>query len=134
MSDLPLLKWAGDKRWFASRLGAISGTPLTARLVESFAGSWAFFFALAPTTVLLADGNRELIAAARGVQKDPDGILNALSQLQIDKDCFQQMQIALERSTCMAADSLQGGSCVGWLILSRSRIRNRATLLKRLGG
>lgn len=41
---------------------------------------------------------------------------------------------ALERSPCMAADSLQRGSCLEWLIVSRSLIRSHAALLKRLGG
>jgi len=283
MSALPFLKWAGGKRWLASRLGAIIGTPLTGRLVEPFLGSGSVFFALKPTASLLADSNRELIAAFRGVRKDPDGVLSALSQLQIDKEYFQQMRTtrpkadvdravrliylnrtafnglyrvnrknefnvpfgckpgtklvdkaivvsaskalysatlkcqdfrdtleevksdedivyidppytvkhdsngfrryndniftwkdqedlaklsnklaangakivisnahhqevrklyssalfhaaALERSTCMAADSFQRGSCMEWLIVSRSLIRSRATLLKRLGG
>ncbi len=67
MSDLPFLKWAGGKRWLASRLGAIIGTPLTRRLVEPFLGSGSGFFALKPTTALLADSNPLLKAPVAGL-------------------------------------------------------------------
>jgi DNA adenine methylase len=92
MSDFPFLKWAGGKRWLASRLGAIMGTPLSVRLVEPFLGSGSVFFALKPATALLADSNSELIAAFRGVQKDPKGVLTDLRQLQIDKESFESMR------------------------------------------
>lgn len=42
--------------------------------------------------------------------------------------------VAVERSTCMAADSLQRGSCMEWLLVSRTLIKNRSTLLRRLRG
>ena len=94
MSDLPFLKWAGGKRWLAPRLGAIIGTPLSARLVEPFLGSGSVFFALKPKAALLADSNRELIAAFRGVRKDPEGVLKALNELQIDIESFHRMRTA----------------------------------------
>jgi len=42
--------------------------------------------------------------------------------------------VAVERATCMAADSLQRGSCTEWLLVSKTLIKHRSTLLRRLGG
>src|SRR4051812_29844769 len=97
MSDLPFLKWAGGKRWLASRLGEVLGMPLTARLVEPFLGSASVFFALKPPNALLADSNAELIATFRGVRKDPKGILDDLKQLPIEKTVFEEMRISRPR-------------------------------------
>jgi DNA adenine methylase len=41
---------------------------------------------------------------------------------------------ALQRATCMAADSLRRGTCTEWLLVSKSLIKSRSTLLKRLEG
>jgi DNA adenine methylase len=98
MTDYSFLKWAGGKRWLASRLGQIVGTPLTARLVEPFLGSGSVFFAVKPTIALLADSNAELIATFRGVRKDPEGVLEDLSQLQIDKTVFDRMRAQRPRA------------------------------------
>jgi DNA adenine methylase len=92
MSDLPFLKWAGGKRWLAARLGEIVGLPLTGRFVEPFLGGGSVFFALRPADALLADSNRELISAFRGVRKDPEGVLDGLRQLEIDKTVFEKMR------------------------------------------
>ena len=40
--------------------------------------------------------------------------------------------IALERASCMAADSLQRGSCIEWLLVSKSLVKSKSTLRKRL--
>jgi DNA adenine methylase len=91
-SNLPFLKWAGGKRWLAPHLGQIFGTPLTTRLVEPFLGSGSVFFALRPPDALLADSNAELIAAFRGVRRNPGGVLTDLSGLQIDRSIFERMR------------------------------------------
>ena len=67
---------------------------MTARLVEPFLGSGSVFFALKPTAALLADSNAELIAAFRGVRKDPKSILSELNRLHIDKAVFETMRIS----------------------------------------
>lgn len=92
MSGLPFLKWAGGKRWLAPRLGQIVGTPMMARLVEPFLGSGSVFFALEPANALLADSNRELIAAFRGIRSDPNGVLSGLNLLEIDKVVFEKIR------------------------------------------
>jgi DNA adenine methylase len=40
--------------------------------------------------------------------------------------------VALERATCMAADSLQRGFCTEWLLVSKSLVKSKSTLRRRL--
>ena len=42
--------------------------------------------------------------------------------------------ISLERATCMAADIQQRGSCVERLLISKTIVKHRSTLLRRLEG
>jgi len=59
-APLPPLKWAGGKRWFASRYLHLLPDSYE-RYVEPFAGSAALFFAVQPKKALLADLNGELV-------------------------------------------------------------------------
>lgn len=95
---LPFLKWAGGKRWLAPRLGAVLGIPLASRLVEPFLGSGSAFFFLRPEKALLADSNAELIAAFRGVQSDPNAVIDRLRKLKIDPDVFKRMRQSKPRT------------------------------------
>ncbi|WP_372785401.1 DNA adenine methylase [Phenylobacterium sp.] len=74
---VPPLKWAGGKRWLVNRLAPAISVPFV-RLVEPFAGSAATFFALRPTSAILADTNRELINVYRQIKRDPSGIYEQL--------------------------------------------------------
>jgi DNA adenine methylase len=56
----PFLKWAGGKRWLASRYLHFFPT-YSGSYFEPFLGSGAVFFALRPTKAVLADLNEELI-------------------------------------------------------------------------
>lgn len=80
----PFLKWAGGKRWLATR-----GFPCPAsfdRLVEPFVGSAAVFFSLRPGKAILADVNQELINLYRVVRDYPVE-LQALLSGHHDKHC-----------------------------------------------
>lgn len=75
---VPPLKWAGGKRWLASR-----GLPIPEkfeRYIEPFLGSGAVFFALAPTEAILSDLNAELIDVYRAIQADPALVRRYLAQ------------------------------------------------------
>jgi DNA adenine methylase len=56
----PFLKWAGGKRWFASRHSDVV-PPRYGRYIEPFLGSGALFFALQPKNAILADLNGALV-------------------------------------------------------------------------
>jgi DNA adenine methylase len=67
---LPFLKWAGGKRWLASRLERIS-TLLATKYIEPFLGGGAIYFSLQPQRAVLADTNSALIGAYRAVRDHP---------------------------------------------------------------
>jgi DNA adenine methylase len=77
----PFLKWAGGKRWLASsnRLPRPDGYD---RYIEPFLGGGAVFFALRPTTALLADINLELINLYRVIRDQPIAFKDALEEHQ----------------------------------------------------
>jgi DNA adenine methylase len=57
---LPVVKWAGGKRWFARNYSHFFPTGFS-QYVEPFLGSGAVFFHLQPDTALLSDSCSELI-------------------------------------------------------------------------
>jgi len=74
---VPLLKWAGGKRWLASRIGALA--PATGgTYFEPFAGSAAMFFHSAPTKAVLSDVNAELIECYQAVKDSPTKVTDFL--------------------------------------------------------
>ncbi len=58
---IPFLKWPGGKRWLISNYSSLLDVEFK-RYVEPFLGGGAVFFHLAPTTAVLSDINRDLIA------------------------------------------------------------------------
>jgi DNA adenine methylase len=61
MTLKPPLKWAGGKRWLASRLRSLWEPHRHRRLVEPFWGGLAVTLSLAPARALLNDINPHLI-------------------------------------------------------------------------
>lgn len=57
---VPLLKWAGGKRWLATAKGFRKPATFQ-RYVEPFVGGGALFFQLEPRTAVLSDLNEDLI-------------------------------------------------------------------------
>ena len=77
---VPLLKWAGGKRWLVDELSAVF--PSTSNsYYEPFLGGAAVFFALRPARSTLSDSNKELINCYRQVRDDPQSVLRALRKL-----------------------------------------------------
>lgn len=65
----PFLKWAGGKRWLASR-NLITLPVEYNRYIEPFLGSGAVFFALQPHTAILSDSNESLIETYQAIKDD----------------------------------------------------------------
>jgi DNA adenine methylase len=74
---LPILKWAGGKRWLCSRFPYLFDTPYE-RYVEPFLGGAAAFFAMQPRRALLSDLNSELIATYRTIRAEPREVYSKL--------------------------------------------------------
>jgi len=64
---IPVLKWAGGKRWFLKHHRDLL-TENFNRYIEPFVGSGAVFFHLEPDRALLGDSNKDLIDAYRALQ------------------------------------------------------------------
>lgn len=60
MKDIPLLKWAGGKRWLIGH-AALPRLPEFRRYVEPFVGGGALYFSLRPLRGLLSDLNADLV-------------------------------------------------------------------------
>jgi DNA adenine methylase len=68
-SVIPFLKWAGGKRWLASRI--INLIPHDhSRYLEPFLGSGAVYFTLGPRRAVLSDVNSELIETYQTIKSD----------------------------------------------------------------
>ena len=77
----PFLKWAGGKRWLATReLWRFPKSFDT--YYEPFLGSGAIFFALSPTKAVLSDANRDLILAYEAIKNNCEAVLSYLKQHQ----------------------------------------------------
>jgi DNA adenine methylase len=75
---LPLLKWAGGKRWLAPQLVEIISRTTFARYFEPFCGGAALFFQLAPKQSILSDTNKDLINCYKQIRDDPEAVIVAL--------------------------------------------------------
>lgn len=91
----PFLRWAGGKRWLASRLAPPIRVLLkqtSGRYIEPFLGGGAMFFAVAPQQSVLSDLNEELINAFRQVRHDPKYIISRLKRLRVDAATYYRVR------------------------------------------
>lgn len=77
----PFLKWAGGKRWLATRIVQLVG-PLQGKYIEPFLGSGAVFFSLMPRAAILSDKNSELINAYLAIKSDYEKVVSLLEEHQ----------------------------------------------------
>ncbi len=78
---IPVLKWAGGKRWLVSRHpGWLRHDAV--RYLEPFFGSGAVFFHLCPRRAILSDLNGELMFTYRALRDDPGGVKRHLRRHQ----------------------------------------------------
>jgi DNA adenine methylase len=77
----PLIKWAGGKRALLPLLSEAWQDGSYTRLIEPFAGSAAFFFAVEPQAALLADTCQPLMAMYMSLQAFPEAFSDAFEAL-----------------------------------------------------
>lgn len=77
----PFLKWPGGKRWLAARHAKLFPASFGCYF-EPFLGGGSVFFYLKPTRAVLADTNRELIAAYRIVKRSSKRLEQLLAEHQ----------------------------------------------------
>lgn len=90
----PFLRWAGSKRKQLSRLSAFWSNSHTG-YVEPFAGSACLFFAIAPSSAVLGDSNRELIEVYKVVRDAPERLYRRLCRISRDLETYKRWR-ALE--------------------------------------
>ncbi len=74
---LPVLKWAGGKRWLVNRFPDLIPKDFN-KYYEPFVGSGAIFFALRPKAGQISDSNPELINVYKAIKKEPDTVFKLL--------------------------------------------------------
>ena len=77
----PFLKWPGGKRWFVANHAGLLPAAFH-RYFEPFLGGGSVFFHLEPARAVLADTNRELIAAYRAVKRSRKWVEQLLAEHQ----------------------------------------------------
>jgi DNA adenine methylase len=75
----PIVKWVGGKTKLLPELLRRAPTSFR-RYHEPFAGGAALFFHLAPRAAVLSDTNAELVACYQAVQRNVEGVIEALAQ------------------------------------------------------
>jgi DNA adenine methylase len=74
----PFLKWAGGKRWLASRFRDFTETLKFKRYVEPFVGGGAVFFHICPKRAILSDRNKALMGVYEAIKTDWEAVLDFL--------------------------------------------------------
>lgn len=98
----PFLRWAGSKRKQLARLSSFWSNSHTG-YVEPFAGSACLFFAIAPSSAVLGDSNRELIEVYRVVRDAPERLYRRLCRIGRDLETYNRWRAlrpqSLDRDT-----------------------------------
>ncbi|MBE8232660.1 MAG: Dam family site-specific DNA-(adenine-N6)-methyltransferase [Endozoicomonadaceae bacterium] len=76
-SIVPVVKWAGGKRWLVTRHQELFPTNCE-RLVEPFLGGASIFLKLLPKKAFLSDLNPELITTYKAIRDDWQSVQNGL--------------------------------------------------------
>jgi len=82
----PFLRWAGGKRWLASKIAPIIRLRIDNHLyIEPFLGSGSMFFEINPIRALLSDLNQSLIITFKEVSRDPISLEQRLLSIKPSK-------------------------------------------------
>ena len=76
---VPFLKWAGGKRWLAKDYLQLFPKHYD-RYIEPFLGGGSMFFAMTPTSAVLADSNTQLIDTYIQVREHPTQVFELLQK------------------------------------------------------
>jgi DNA adenine methylase len=89
----PFLRWAGGKRWLASRIHEVIGSLEYRDYYEPFLGGGSIFFGLNPSgRSFLSDLNAELVETYRQVRKNPKGVFAALIAHENTPDHYYELR------------------------------------------
>ena len=88
----PFLRWAGGKRWLASKLAPLIKTRLSGTYFEPFLGSGAIFFAVAPDKAVLSDLNADLVGSFLAVAERPDELLEEVRALPVNAETYYELR------------------------------------------
>lgn len=80
---IPLLKWAGGKRWLTTKHSDLIPNAFN-RYIEPFLGSACVFFHIRPDRALLGDSNEELITCYLALRDDPYAVETILERHEMD--------------------------------------------------
>src|SRR5687767_13767935 len=101
---IPIVKWAGGKRWLAPGIAAlISASRTRRRIVEPFAGSGAVTFCVEPARAVWADSNEDLISTYDALREDPLAVARRLARLKLNKSTFDRVRAQVPRSSAQRA-------------------------------
>ncbi|MFY7808041.1 MAG: DNA adenine methylase, partial [Fimbriimonadaceae bacterium] len=84
---LPVVKWAGGKRWLSNTLRAKLGSARP-RIIEPFVGGGAFFFSMRPEEAILADSNSDLINAYTMLRDRLSDVCECLSTFKNNSEAY----------------------------------------------
>jgi DNA adenine methylase len=83
----PPLKWAGGKTQLLPEI--IAKMPKRyGRYIEPFFGGGALFFAIKPSSAVIADSNPELINLYKALAEDVEGVIECLAQYRNTETSF----------------------------------------------
>ena len=95
---LPLLRWAGGKRWLLPSVSALIASTEIHNYHEPFVGGAAVFFGLSiGAKAYLSDLNIDLIHTYKQVRDDPEGVWRFLRRYQNTESCYYAARSARPR-------------------------------------
>ena len=95
---LPIVKWAGGKRWLTAHIKQIKPPKWNGHYFEPFVGGGAFFFALQPTRATLSDKNDDLITTYRAIADDANIVIRLLRTYPYEENFYYQLRDRNPRS------------------------------------
>lgn len=94
-APLPLLRWAGGKRWLAPKVIELLGSRAVDRYHEPFFGGGSVFFSLQVVgEARLSDLNAELIEVYEQVKQNPRAVAESLGSFENTSDCYYTARAA----------------------------------------
>jgi DNA adenine methylase len=92
VAPLPVVKWAGGKRWLTAHIGKIKPPNWKGKYFEPFVGGGAFFFALQPKQATLSDKNGDLIATYRALADDEENVIRLLHSYPYEEKFYYELR------------------------------------------
>lgn len=95
MTYMPLLRWAGGKRWLSKKIARLLPISIN-RYYEPFCGSCAVYYSLRDVLqnkeIFLSDTNEELINFYKVVQDNPTRMYNYLKEYKNEEEFYYELR------------------------------------------